>query len=130
LAFLNTIFDGVHPKIEEVSFLPTHQCPKTVTLAQSFVDVSCRDEKGNRFIIEMQCYSNVGFLERACYYASQAYVNQKKRGKEHKYSDLEPVIYERLAMNADSIAAGLEDAKKRAKLRRCKRWSWECIAKV
>jgi predicted transposase/invertase (TIGR01784 family) len=91
LAFLNDIFSGVYPKIEEVTPLSPNHIPEVITMAQSFVDVSCRDEEGNRYIVEMQCYSDSDFLQRACFYSSRAYINQKteKRG----YHDLNPVRF-------------------------------------
>jgi predicted transposase/invertase (TIGR01784 family) len=81
----------VYPKIEEVTPLPSDHIPEVVTLAQSFVDVSCRDVEGNRYIVEMQCYRDAAFLERACFYASRAYVNQKT--EESSYHDLKPVRF-------------------------------------
>jgi predicted transposase/invertase (TIGR01784 family) len=91
LAFLNDIFAGVYPEIEEVTPLPTDHIPEVVTLAQSFVDVSCRDVEENRYIVEMQCYGDTAFLERACFYASRAYVNQKT--EENSYRDLKSVRF-------------------------------------
>ena len=65
MSFLNDIFAGVHPKIEDVKFLPLQQLPETETFPQSFVDVSCRDAKGKQYIIEMQCYRDGPYVAQA-----------------------------------------------------------------
>ena len=91
IAFLNAIFEGVHPKIEDVSFQTLNQYPEITTLAQSIVDVSCRDSEGNQVIIEMQCYGDSDFLQRACFYASRAYISQKT--KKNVYDELNPVRF-------------------------------------
>jgi predicted transposase/invertase (TIGR01784 family) len=91
LAFLNDLFEGVHPKIKNLRFLPPHQDPEIAGLRQSIVDVLCRDVSGKQYIIEMQCAHDAAFLKRACYYASKAYISQMKPGQ--PFSDLEPVIF-------------------------------------
>jgi hypothetical protein len=48
LAFLKDIFEGVHPKIEDVSFQRLNQCPEIRALAEGVVGLSCRDSEGNR----------------------------------------------------------------------------------
>jgi predicted transposase/invertase (TIGR01784 family) len=89
LAFLNDIVEGVHPKIEDVSFQPLNQYPDIRTLPQGIVDLSCRDSEGNQLIIEMQYYGDSEFLQRACFYTSCVYVSQKT--KRNKYDGLNPV---------------------------------------
>jgi predicted transposase/invertase (TIGR01784 family) len=91
LAFLNDIFDGVHPKIEDVSFQPLNKYPEIKTFTQGIVDLSCRDIEGNQLIIEMQCYGDSEFLQRACFYTSCVYIGQKTQGK--KYDELKPVRF-------------------------------------
>jgi predicted transposase/invertase (TIGR01784 family) len=91
LLFLNDIFEGVHPKIEDVTFLPTHQNPEIAVLRESIVDILCRDKEGKQFIIEMQCRGDRNFLKRACLYASKAYGQQHTL--ENEYDDLKPVIF-------------------------------------
>jgi predicted transposase/invertase (TIGR01784 family) len=91
LLFLNDIFDGVYQKIEDVTFLPPHQFPESDIYPQSYVDLSCRDAEGKQFIVEMQCYGDRGFLQRACFYTSRAYANQMKKGL--LYAHLKPVVF-------------------------------------
>ncbi|MDR1031890.1 MAG: Rpn family recombination-promoting nuclease/putative transposase, partial [Holosporales bacterium] len=76
LAFLNDVFEGVHDKITDVTFLKLDQNPEIKCLRQSIVDVLCKDTQGKQFIIEMQCAKEPHFIKRAVAYASRAYLNQ------------------------------------------------------
>jgi predicted transposase/invertase (TIGR01784 family) len=96
IQFLNDIFDGVHPRIEEVEFLKTAQDPDISVSRQSIVDVLCKDMTGRQFIIEMQCASDSHFLNRAKAYACRVYLNQrvkKNKNGDHNYGDMKPVIF-------------------------------------
>ena len=74
-------------EIKEVTFLKTIQDPVTAAKKTSIVDILCRDEKGNTYIVEMQVAKEKGFEKRAQYYASKAYISQANAGGE--YQDLE-----------------------------------------
>lgn len=90
--FLNDVltFKENYP-IKDVTFLKTLQDPETAAKKTSVVDVLCEDEKGNKYIVEMQMAKEKGFEKRAIYYASKAYVSQMvKRGK---YEALKEVIF-------------------------------------
>ena len=83
--FLNDVieFEEGSP-IEEVTFLKTIQDPEIRAKKTSIVDILCKDEKGNRYIVEMQVAKEKGFEKRAQYYASKAYASQmNSRGKFH-----------------------------------------------
>src|SRR5216683_2359883 len=68
--------------IQDVTFLKTIQDPEVAAKKTSVVDILCRDEKGNQYIVEMQVAKEKGFEKRALYYASKAYVSQMvKRGQ-------------------------------------------------
>lgn len=77
--------------IVEVTFLKTVQDPETAAKKTSIVDILCKDEKGNRYIVEMQVAKEKGFEKRAQYYASKAYVSQVHVGGE--YHDLKEIIF-------------------------------------
>lgn len=78
-------------KIVSVTFLKTEQDLETVAKKTSLVDVLCKDEKGNIYIVEMQMAKEKGFEKRAQYYASKAYISQAHvRGK---YYQLKEVIF-------------------------------------
>lgn len=90
--FLNDMltFKEKYP-IEHVTFLKTVQDPETAAKKTSIVDILCRDEKGNQYIVEMQVVKEKGFEKRAQYYAAKAYVSQMV--EKGKYEDLKEVIF-------------------------------------
>ena len=88
--FLNDIL-GNEDKIIDVEFLKTYQDPEAASKKQSIVDVLCKDEKGVRYIVEMQVAKSAGFEERAQYYAARAYVDQMKKGG--LYEGLKRIIF-------------------------------------
>jgi predicted transposase/invertase (TIGR01784 family) len=77
--------------IKEVTFLKTIQNPEMAAKKTSIVDILCKDEKNNRYIVEMQVAKGQGFEKRAQYYAAKAYVSQMNIGGE--YEDLKEVIF-------------------------------------
>src|SRR3990167_8220659 len=77
--------------IVDVTFLKTVQDPEIIVHKTSIVDVLCKDEKGNQYIVEMQVAKEKGFEKRAQYYASKAYIAQSHAGGE--YYDLKEVIF-------------------------------------
>ncbi|MDR1208277.1 MAG: Rpn family recombination-promoting nuclease/putative transposase [Holosporales bacterium] len=100
--FLNAVFKGERAPIESITFLPTHQDPEIASLRQTFVDVRCMDVNKNQFIVEMQHYGDSFFMQRACVYASRAYIEQVKvsgpgedqnEKKRSVYSDVKPIIF-------------------------------------
>ena len=62
--------------IVSVTFLKTVQDPETAMKKTSVVDILCRDEKNNLYIVEMQVAKEKGFEKRALYYAAKAYTSQ------------------------------------------------------
>jgi len=90
--FLNDMitFKG-NGTIKEVTFLKTIQDPETAATKTSIVDILCKDEKGNQYIVEMQVAKEKGFEKRAQYYASKAYISQMHVGGE--YYDLKEIIF-------------------------------------
>ena len=77
--------------IQDVTFLKTIQDPETASKKTSIVDILCKDEKDNRYIVEMQVAKEKGFEKRAQYYASKAYISQANAGGE--YHNLREVIF-------------------------------------
>ncbi len=78
-------------KIKDVFFLKTIQDPETVALKTSIVDILCKDEEENIYIVEMQVAKDKGFEKRAQYYASKAYISQANSGG--RYQDLKEIIF-------------------------------------
>src|SRR5262245_28832309 len=77
--------------IKEVTFLKTNQDPEIAANKASIVDILCKDEEGNSYIVEMQVAKERGFEKRAQYYASKAYISQMNNGG--KYQHLKEVIF-------------------------------------
>src|SRR3989338_9119218 len=77
--------------IISVTFLKTSQDPETALKKTSIVDILCKDEKGNQYIVDMQVAKEKGFEKRAQYYASKAYISQANAGE--AYHDLKEVIF-------------------------------------
>jgi len=92
LHFLNDMlkFKGKSP-IVEITFLSPVQNPEIAVLKTSYVDVLCKDEHGNKYIVEMQVAKEDSFLKRAQYYASKAYSSQTHVGEEFEH--LKEVIF-------------------------------------
>ena len=78
-------------RIVDLEFLNPNQLPEISSRKVSQVDVMVRDEKGVRYIVEMQVAKNEGFQERAQYYASKTYCAQF--GKGGQYSQLKKVVF-------------------------------------
>ncbi|MCW5953933.1 MAG: PD-(D/E)XK nuclease family transposase, partial [Propionibacteriaceae bacterium] len=97
--FLNDIlrYEG-EERIIDVSFLQTAQDPQIAVYRQSIVDVLCKNQNGEQFIVEMQINHHKGFEKRAQYYADKAYSQQiLKEDEKHKkmavYAKLKGVIF-------------------------------------
>jgi predicted transposase/invertase (TIGR01784 family) len=90
--FLNDVitFRG-HGHIIDVTFLKTVQDPETAASKTSIVDILCKDQRGNTYIVEMQVAKEKGFEKRAQYYASKAYISQANSGGE--YHTLKEIIF-------------------------------------
>src|SRR4029077_5060315 len=90
--FLNDVVTfKEHGYMVEGSFMKTTQDPETAAKKTSIVDILCKDQNGNIYIVEMQVAKEKGFEKRAQYYASKAYVSQANSGGE--YHDLKEIIF-------------------------------------
>ncbi len=88
--FLNDmiVFKEKSP-IKEVTFLKTIQDPEIAAKKTSIVDILCKDEKGNTYIVEMQVAKEKGFEKRAQYYAAKAYISQMNvKGEYHALKEV------------------------------------------
>ena len=77
--------------IKNVTFLKTIQEPEIAVQKTSIVDVLCKDERGNQYIVEIQVAKEKGFEKRAQYYAAKAYCSQAHAGG--SYADLKEIIF-------------------------------------
>ena len=80
-----------NPSITDISFLKTIQDPEIASKKTSIVDILCKDASGRQYIVEMQVANDIGFAERAQYYAAKAYINQANVGE--PYHNLREVVF-------------------------------------
>lgn len=88
IQFLNDMLVVSSP-ITDVVFLKTVQDPEIAAKKTSVVDVLCKDQADNSYVVEMQVAKEKGFEKRAIYYASKAYAAQLNvQGKYHTLKDV------------------------------------------
>lgn len=77
--FLNAL--NIHfCKITEISFRKSEKLGNAIIDRRAFFDLYCIDEKGNRFIVELQRADQEFFKDRALYYSSFAIQEQAEVG--------------------------------------------------
>jgi predicted transposase/invertase (TIGR01784 family) len=92
ISFLNAILERKEGElITKVSIHDGANYPDTFDKKVSFIDVSCTDQTGKKYIIEMQVINEHNFIERSQYYASL--VLSRQLNKKGHYEDLVPVIF-------------------------------------
>ncbi|HPE85367.1 MAG TPA: Rpn family recombination-promoting nuclease/putative transposase, partial [Chlamydiales bacterium] len=92
ISFLNAALNlEGDAKIVDLEFINTVQSPEIEARKESIVDVLVRDQKGTRYIIEMQVARIEGFEKRAQFYAAKAYCSHFNKGGQ--YSDLAKVVF-------------------------------------
>ena len=77
--------------IEDLEFLNPVLSAKIASNKESIVDVLVRDQKGHKYVVEMQVAKVEGFEKRAQYYAAKTYCSHFRQGGE--YLDLKKVIF-------------------------------------
>ena len=89
-SFLNAILPLPDDKqIVELEYLPTEQIPVIPEFKRTIVDVKCKDQQGQIFIVEMQVEWGKHFMQRLLFGSAQAYVKQLRPGEQ--YHLLNPV---------------------------------------
>ncbi|NGX54030.1 MAG: hypothetical protein K1000chlam4_00752, partial [Chlamydiae bacterium] len=72
--FLNAVFDLQGDKrIIDLEFLNPRQSPEIDARKESIVDLLVQDQRGVKYIVEMQVAKIEGFEKRAQYYAAKTY---------------------------------------------------------
>ena len=108
MAFLNAIFHLEGPdEITDLEFLNTLQAPEIEARKESIVDVLVRDQKGSKYIIEMQVAKIEGFEKRAQFYAAKTYCTHFNVG--NPYHELKKVIF--LAITSYVVFPGKKNYK-------------------
>jgi predicted transposase/invertase (TIGR01784 family) len=92
ISFLNAVLEleGVS-RIKSVTFLNPYLIPRVIDEKSSLIDVRATDQRGRRFVVEMQIASKKGFKERVQYYTARDYSMQIDKGED--YTKLRPVYF-------------------------------------
>ena len=89
--FLNDFLERKGTReISQISFMRQENTPRILGERMSILDISCQDQAGNRFIIEIQREREVYFDLRALYYAAS--LLSRQLNETEPYSKLTPVI--------------------------------------
>ena len=84
IAFLMEIFPD--KRIKDISYLPTEQLGLASGDRNARFDVMCKDESGEKFIVEIQLAYQKHFRERALYYSGMVLHSQGVKGKKWNYN--------------------------------------------
>ena len=84
VAFLTEIFPD--KRIKDISYLPTEQLGLASGDRNARFDVMCKDESGEKFIVEIQLAYQKHFRERALYYSGMVLHSQGMKGKKWNYN--------------------------------------------
>lgn len=79
ISFLNSLFDG-EQTVSDVHFLNGENVGDQPTERKAIFDVYCENDKGEKFIVEMQNAYQVHFKDRTLYYSTFPIREQAKRG--------------------------------------------------
>lgn len=82
--FLNSLFDG-EQVVKNVTFLNSEHVGDVRTDRKAIFDVYCENEKGEKFIVEMQNASQKYFKDRSLYYATFPIRDQAQKGEVWNY---------------------------------------------
>ena len=77
-------------RIVDLRYISQEEVPELGHRKSGLLDIKCRDESDNVFIVEMQNGYEKHLLKRLQFYSSNAYVSQLRRGD--SYGDLDPVF--------------------------------------
>ena len=90
--FLNDLLERPEGKlIKEITFINRENTPRNLLDKRTFLDISCKDQSGARFIIEMQTGPESYFDKRALYYTANLLARQLENTD--PYTELKPVIF-------------------------------------
>ena len=70
LDFLNELLRDKEGEIVELSYLPNEKLPRNVGNKRAILDIYCKNERGNYFIVEMQKAEQQYFKDRMLYYST------------------------------------------------------------
>ena len=77
--FLNALLPDAH--IKDLTFKNTEQLPATTVERKAVYDIYCENERGEKFIVELQKAKQNYFIERSIYYATFPIAAQAVKGR-------------------------------------------------
>lgn len=83
--FLNQVLEG-RESIEELTYLNVENHGRTESERKAVYDLYCINEKGERFIIEVQNVKQQFFKDRSIFYSTFAIQSQAEKGREWDYN--------------------------------------------
>lgn len=92
ISFLNSVLERREGEL--ITLVQINDCankPVTKDKERTFVDVHCTDQKGHKYIIEVQVEDERNFMERSQFYAS--FFLSRQLEKKLPYTNLVPVIF-------------------------------------
>jgi predicted transposase/invertase (TIGR01784 family) len=83
--FLNQVLSD-RELIQDLTYLNTENLGNTETDRKAFFDLYCKNENGEKFIIELQNAEQLYFKDRSIFYSTFAIQSQAPKGKKWDYS--------------------------------------------
>jgi predicted transposase/invertase (TIGR01784 family) len=83
--FLNQVLSEKE-QIKDLSYLNNEHLGVTESARKAFFDLYCENERGERFIIELQNVNQLYFKDRSIFYSTFPIQSQAPKGKEWDYS--------------------------------------------
>ena len=106
ISFLNAMFHG-EQNVQDVTYLNSEQLGDRVDARRAIFDVYCENDKGEKFIVEMQNVYHEFFKDRTIYYSTFPIREQAQRGGDWDFH-LNPVYT--IGLPNFNFAKGLQDA--------------------
>ena len=108
ISFLNAMFHG-EQNVQDVTYLNSEQLGDRTDARRAIFNVYCENDKGEKFIVEMQNVYQEFFKDRTIYYSTFPIREQAQRGGEWDFH-LNPVYT--IGLLNFNFADGLENAKR------------------
>ncbi len=81
ISFLNALFNGKQ-NVRDITYLSPEQLGERIESRRAIFDVYCENDKGEKFIVEMQNVYQEFFKDRTVYYSTFPIREQAKRGSD------------------------------------------------
>ena len=85
LDFLNELLREEEGEIKEISYLPNEKLPIKIGDRKAIFDIYCTNEKGEKFIVEMQKVEQKYFKDRTVYYSTFPIQEQATKGQDWNF---------------------------------------------